>query len=432
MNATRGTERTAPRRLRAISLGAVFLAACSSSAVLEYQVNQLHCSPRCVQSAAESVYLTAKSEYRKSGTLLPESSFVLGPCSTSDPSTRYQCMVETAQRRLRAELREGTLPCVAMDPQCYQWGWGRSSPAPVARVEEPVLTTEQTRIQLYTEGFEAGAKAEREAFKAFERPWPERIRRPIACMVLTRECGEADGRAAFLDAVQGGRELCAPQQSGCEPIEVERRRAEHSIGESDGYATRLFRYHQTGDARWKEEDESPARTRESCREEPRACGYEAGFESAQRAIDEGREACAKTDTQCNMRRDEQMERDQALAAGEIERLRRDAKMQGATEQTFLATGEKRRHEEAINRAESLVRMLKNDEPACESRFGEKLLVDKRNAVAMWDGLKPEEQVGLQDILREKYGTRADDIGQEVLSARRDLDAFIESTCVLGY
>lgn len=121
-----------------------------------------------------------------------------------------------------------------------------------------------------------------------------------------------------------------------------------------------------------------------------------------------------------------------LAAGELERLRRDAEIRGATEQTFLATGERRRHEEALNRAESLVRMLKNDEPACESPFGEKLLLDKRNAVAIWDSLRPEEQAGLQSVLREKYGAEADDIGQEVLSARRALDAYVESTCVLGY
>ena len=434
MNGPREMERAAPRMLRAISLVAALLAACSfaHSAALESQVSQPDCSPRCVQSITENVYRTVKNEYLKSGVVRPEPPYSAGACSIMERSTLYQCLVDAGHRRLRAELRDGTLQCVAMDPQCYQWGWGKTSSPPAARIEEPVLTTEQERSKVYAEGFEAGSKAEREAFKAFEHPWPERNRRPIACMMLTRECGEADGRAAFLDAVQGGRELCSPQESGCEPVEIERRRAEHSVGENDGYATRLLAYHQTGSARRKEDQEAPAATPESCREKPRVCGFEAGFESAQRAIEEGREACSKADIQCKMRRDTQMERDRVLAAGELERLRRDAELRGATEQTFLATGEKRRHDEAVNQAESLVRMLKNDEPACESTFGEKRLFDKENAVAMWDSLKPAEQAALQDILREKYGTEADDIDQEVLSARRDLDAFIESTCVLGY
>lgn len=305
----------------------------------------------------------------------------------------------------------------------------------IYRAERDTQTVADRSVA-YREGYLAGYGAERDRYDAYGVVWVERIGRPMSCLLLPRECGEIDGRMAFMDGALEGREACASLDARCLADATASdggRRAAYELGFEEAYRE-LLEVHARGASHDKESlaaygVEIPGLPTD-CREAARLCGRARGFLAAKRAVEEGRVPCARLDANCHDDREALAktygtlaERERALATATIARR----------ERAGVATlGAQRDERERALRAEAtaILAGLRDDRELCSSSFGEVRLVAKEAALAKWKALGPEEQEAIGSAA-ERAGEAPGALRLQVEKAEAALHRFVSRRCFAG-
>lgn len=302
------------------------------------------------------------------------------------------------------------------------------------RPEPPAPPAHQTRKAPYEIGYNEGIAAERKFYQRSGHVWPERLRRPNFCIHLPHECGDVDGRLAFLTAVREGREPCAPADTACEPDigEALRRKTEERAGWREGYANFLFAYHENG----LPSVSAAPQTVLDCRAQPRACGVRDGAAAAYRALDEGREACADRDHECARKQARAESLYAELAQEERESFRAEtAELRRTEEETYQKLKQKKQTEAnriRLERAKEILALLTSEDTTCDSYFGARRMSEKEQGLQAWEDISSVERKQLQDALRTARGTRAPNLEAEAGKVRNALKEAPEAFCMFGF
>jgi hypothetical protein len=353
-----------------------------------------------------------------------------------------------AKRILAMTLAVGlTTACETYEPHRYETRFSGSDldledlEAIVGSKREPVVAAPPTEAELaakrkalYAAGYRKGFAEERATYKKYGQLWPERLRRPVSCMALPTECGEADGRIGLHTAVRNGYEPCVRPDTACEArsAAVARRLAEVAAGWNDGYSRRLAVYFERG----ARNPEPPIQSTEvDCWEGARACALLKGWDDAGLAVEEGREPCSPSDQTCEQRRAAALYRDESLAPSERERMKAEATERARNESVYLRArleAERAARRKALNaQAMALIQRLRSDATECTSSFGDRVLSEKPSALEEWAKLTARDRADFQRALSEERGEAAPNIARDAKEAQDELNGYVPGLCLFG-